>query len=174
MTPVGRVVSRRFTGFGSWLDRGGRALCEACAWVYSMRSLRVVAHRIARNTYVLSELDSQALYEVLSAPIGVDVAVVVPLVPGRKHVLPDAQWGRVAVDELALDFTAADRDRLAAMSRLQAAGFTEAALVRPAPDHRTMTRIPSERWPAVLADWDALAPWRAAAPWWHLGIRATR
>lgn len=174
MTQVGRVVSKRFTAYDSWTDRGGRTLCAACTWVYTTPSLRTATHRITRSPHSLSELTPQGLHDALSAEIGADAAVVVPLAPGRKHLLPEAQWGRVTVDDLALDFTDADRGRLAAMTRLRAAGFTETALARPAPDHRTLTRTPPETWPEVLTDWDALAPWRSAAPWWHLSMRATR
>ncbi|MGO4205326.1 hypothetical protein AB4Z09_27025 [Rhodococcus sp. TAF43] len=40
----------------------------------------------------------------------------------------DAQWGRLTVDDLAIDWTAADRERLEVMAGLRDRRFSETAL----------------------------------------------
>lgn len=80
----------------------------------------------------------------------------------------------MTVDDLALDWTDADRDRLQVMARLRGRGFSETALAAAAPDYRTLTRLDPETWPAIFDDWATLDPWRAAPPWWQLAARALR
>jgi hypothetical protein len=53
MTPVGQVISRRFTGFESWTNLAGRHLCQVCVWVYRNRPLRSEAHIVTRKPKAL-------------------------------------------------------------------------------------------------------------------------
>lgn len=174
MTAVGQVVSKRFTGYSSWTNSAARTLCAACTWAYRTPALRSAAHLVTRGPAALTTLTPTNLHQVLAGPIDARTAIIVPLVPGRKHLLPDAQWGRVTVDDLALDWTAADRDRLQVMARLRGRGFTETVLAAAAPDYRTLAGLAPEAWPAIFDDWAALDPWRAAPPWWQLASRALR
>ncbi|WP_206032253.1 hypothetical protein [Rhodococcus sp. A14] len=98
MTPVGQVISRRFTGFESWTDLAGRRLCAVCVWVYRNRPLRTDAHVITRSPATLRAANPALLHWVLSIPVGADTAAIVPLRPGRKHLLPDARWVHVSVN----------------------------------------------------------------------------
>ncbi|SED97468.1 hypothetical protein [Rhodococcus koreensis] len=174
MTPVGQVISRRFTGFESWTNLAGRHLCRVCVWVYRNRALRADAHIITRDPATLTPADPALLHRVLSAPVGADTAVIVPLRPGRKHLLPDACWGRVTVDDAGLKWTAADADRLAVMRRLLGQGFSEVMLRQGTPAYPVLSRLPADEWPRVLDDWCRLGPWRQAGPWFEVGLRASR
>ncbi|QHE73545.1 hypothetical protein GFS60_07205 (plasmid) [Rhodococcus sp. WAY2] len=98
MTPVGQVVSRRFTGYESWTNLACRYLCAVCVWVYRHRPLRTDAHIVTRDPVTLRPANPALLHQVLSTTIDADTAVIVPLRPGRKHLFPDARWGQVTVD----------------------------------------------------------------------------
>ena len=95
MTPVGQVISRRFTGYESWTNLAGRHLCQVCVWVYRHRPLRSEVHIVTRSPATLQAANPSLLRQVLAAPVGADTLVIVPLRPGRKHLLPDARWGFV-------------------------------------------------------------------------------
>ena len=174
MFPVGQVISRRFTGFESWTNLSGRKLCQVCAWAYRARTLRVGAHIVTRGPATLRPANPALLQQVLSTTIGADTAVIVPLRPGRKHLIPDAIWGGVTVDDTRLMWAADDAGRLAVMSRLRGHGFTETMLRDNAPTYSVVHRLPADRWPQVFDDWNLLTPWRHADPWWEVGLRATR
>ncbi|MBC2644676.1 MULTISPECIES: hypothetical protein [unclassified Rhodococcus (in: high G+C Gram-positive bacteria)] len=174
MSPGGQVVSRRFTGYESWTNLAGRRLCEVCVWGYRHRSLRTGAHIVTRGPVTLTPANPALLHQVLSTTIDPDTAVIVPLRPGRKHLLPDARWGTVTADDAQLSWTSADAHRLAVMRRLRGHGFTETMLGDDAPSYPVLSRVAADQWPQVFDDWNHLALWRQARPWFEVGLRATR
>ncbi|MFC9362549.1 hypothetical protein ACFTZB_38995 [Rhodococcus sp. NPDC057014] len=174
MFPVGQVISRRFTGFESWTNLAARKLCQVCAWAYRDRTLRSAAHIVTRDPATLRPATPALLHQVLSTTLGADTAVIVPLRPGRKHLIPDAIWGAVTIDDTHLTWQDHDAARLVVMSRLRGHGFTETMLRNNAPTYSVLHRLPADRWPQVFDDWNLLAPWRHADPWWEVGLRATR
>lgn len=174
MTPAGKVVSRRFTGFESWTNLSGRCLCAVCVWVYRHKPPRTDAHIVTRGPMTLRAANPALLHQVFSAPVDANTAVIVPLRPGRKHLLPDARWGQVTVDDTSLAWTAADAARLEVLRRLRACGFSERMLRDDSPAYPVLRRVAAEQWPQVFDDWNHLAPWRHADPWWQVGLRATR
>ena len=173
MTAVQDVVSNRFTGYHSWINPRGDGLCEPCTWGYRHRPLRTEVHLVHRDRPKLETLTDAQLAAALASPIPADIAVIVPARSGRKHVFPDAEWGHVAAADANLTWRRRDADVLAAMTRLRAAGFTEANLAAPAPPFTIVQALHPTDLPAVLADWATLDPWRSAPPWWHLGLRAS-
>lgn len=174
MTPVGQVISRRFTGYESWTNLAGRHLCQVCVWVYRHRTLRTHAHVVTRCPASVTLANRDLLRRVLSTPVPADVAVIIPLRPGRKHLLPDAQWGHLTVDETHLRWSEGDAARLTVMSRLRGLGFTEVMLRDDAPSYTVLHRVPADQWAIVFDDWERLGAWRHADPWWQVGIRASR
>lgn len=173
MVPIRGAVSGRFTAYRSWTNMTGARLCAACAWAYRTPQLRRMAHRITRRPDTITAVSAAELFAALCDPIDADTAFTVPTA-GRKHLLPDAQWGRIYVDETAVSFTADDRRSLVAMARLRGAGFSEPALFASEPSYRVLAIVPHERWEDIFDDWMTLDLWRAADPWWQIGIRATR
>ncbi|MFT7022444.1 MAG: hypothetical protein ACJA07_001528 [Rhodococcus sp. (in: high G+C Gram-positive bacteria)] len=174
MTPVGMAVSRRFTGYDGWIDPGGRQLCAVCAWLYQHKPLRTEAHIITRRPKTMAVAPPQLLRKVLSRKVDTNTAVVIPLVPGRKHILSHARWGQVAVDDTTITWWSEDPVRLGALSRLRAVGFSESALMHEAPAFAVLRTLPQARWRAVFDDWTLLAPWRAADLWMRVGMKASR
>lgn len=173
LTPTRHVVSDVFTGFDGWVNAAGAGLCAGCSWGYRTPRLRAVAHLVTADPPRLAELTAGRLGDHLDRPVPPDVALVVPLRPGRKHLLPEAGWGRVTVDDTQLPWTAADCARLAAMRRLRARGFGSRMLAAPAPPWSVLRRLPRPWWRDVDLDWAQLAPWRTRRPWFDLAILAT-
>ncbi|WP_458682613.1 hypothetical protein [Prescottella equi] len=56
MTPVGQVISKRFTGYSSWTNSAARTLCAACTWAYRTPALRSAAHLVTRGPATLTTL----------------------------------------------------------------------------------------------------------------------
>src|SRR5664279_79648 len=121
----------------------------------------------------MTSLTPAALLDVLSAPLTTRSAVVLPLHRNRKHVLPEARWGRLCVDDAPLDWTAGDADRLQAMTRLRALGFSTTAMTRPAPPITVLRQLPMSTYAAVITWWDELRPWRPNTPWIAAAALAT-
>jgi hypothetical protein len=113
------------------------------------------------------------LTALLQAALPPAAAVALPLKPGRKHVLPGAQWGRVATGDACLPWTGQDAHRLKVMLRLRDDGFGSRMLAAPAPPFPVLRRLPRRRQVAVLQDWAALEAWRARRPWLDLAARLT-
>ena len=173
LVPTRDVVSKVFTGYDTWRDPSGSGLCPACTWAYRTPELRAVAHLVTFAPPCLQQLEPAALADLLSVAVPADLAVIVPLRPGRKHLLPAAVWGRVTVDDAQLPWTAADADRLAAMRRLRALGFGSRMLTEPAPVWSVLRKLPRNWVDQVLTDWAALDPWRSRPPWFDLAVRAS-
>lgn len=104
-----------------------------------------------------------------SGPLGTDSALVVPLRPGRKHLLPMATWGRVAVEDVDLGWNHQELARLRQIDRLRALGFGSRMLTAAAPPFQVMRTLTPEQFPQVLDAWSQLEPWRQpGTPGWHL------
>lgn len=172
VSPASAAVSRTFTGFDSWKCPAERGLCAPCVWAYRTPAWRRDIHRVTTDPGV-DRLSPVKLGQILSAPLSVEVAVIVPLRPGRKHVLPHARWGEVAVDDVSLPWRSSDVALFAAVRRLRSAGFGVRDLREPSPPFQRMQTIAGRRWPAVLSDWEILAPMRPMSVWWELAMRAS-
>jgi hypothetical protein len=170
---VTAAISKLFTAFDGWHDPTRPGLCHPCAWAYRDPTLRRHAHLVT-TTPNLVQLTAASLADELSAgPIASDTALIVPLRPGRKHLLPEARWGAVTTDSATIPWTSADSTRLAAMTRLRDDGFGTRMLRQPAPAWQVLHTRPTEHWSRILADWAQLDAWRHRPPWLDLGLHAT-
>lgn len=174
LTVIRQVVSRNFTAFDSWSDPAGAGLCRACTWAYRSPMLRTIPHLVVRCPEMLTALSTDQLRTELRRQLAPDVTVVVPLRPGRKHVLSDAAWGHVATDEHLLTWTAEDAHRLGIVERLLALGYRASQLLQPAPPYPQTARLTRADAVTALQAWPELAPWRARRAWMAVATRALR
>ena len=170
---VRETVSRTFTGFDGWVDVAAPTMCRVCVWVYTTTALRSDLMVVTSDPPRATKLSKSRLRRVLGHAISSNSAVVVPLRPGRKHILPHARWGRVAVDDVALPWTELDAERLSAAVRLRRCGFSLAALGRAAPAFNTLRTNPHRAWASIFSDWDRLDPWRERPVYLDLAATAS-
>lgn len=168
----GSVISDVFTGFESWVQPGGPLLCQACAWSYRHPVLREQAHLVNNHTGGLRPMTRvQVRHLLLQGALGGELALVVPLRAGRKHVLPLARWGMVQLDDASIGWTSSDAERLRLGLSLVQAGFLPRSLVDPVPPHRELCATSPTRWPRLLEAWRQLDVWRTPLnPWLQLSI----
>lgn len=174
LTPVGLVVSNKFTGIADWADPRGLGLCPACTWGYRTTALRRQMLLVDRIRTELTQLEPAQLYVLLRAPepLGAHLAVSLPLV-GRKHVLPAAQWGRICVDGTTIPWSAQDAGRLARVAALRSAGVAAARLAEDAPPWSAVRSATTAGRVEVLEHWQALEPWRRRRLWLDVAIAVT-
>lgn len=172
LIPTRLVVSKVFTAFDGWRDPTGHGVCAACAWAYQTRSLRRWPYLVTTKPG-LRQLTPADLGRLLQQPLPAEVACIVPLRPGRKHLLPTAHWGRVTVDDASLTWTSADAARLAALRRLRRLGFGPRQLAEPAPAWGVLRRLPPKQRREVHHEWAVLAPWRRSRLWFDVAVLAT-
>lgn len=173
LTRTTQVVSKLFTAFDGWHDATGRGMCPACTWAHTAPELRQHPHLVTTAGTARQLTRTELEHQLLAGPMPSHQALVVPLRPGRKHLLPEASWGHVTTDDARLPWTAGDITRLEALLRLRAAGFGSRMLTADAPPWPVFGRLTPEQWPPVLADWATLAPWRLRRPWLALALHAT-
>lgn len=173
LTRTTQVVSKLFTAFDGWHDATGRGMCPPCAWAHTAPELRQHPHLVTTRGETRRLTRPDLGKQLLAGPLPGDQALVVPLRPGRKHLLPEATWGHVTTDDARLPWAAGDVTRLEALLRLRGHGFGSRMLTDPAPPWPVFSRLTPATWPAVLADWDALKPWRTRRPWLDLALHAT-
>jgi hypothetical protein len=166
------VVSRVFTAFDDWHNPSASGLCPACTWGYRAPGLRSRAHLVTEAPQ-LRQLTHRGLQQLLAAAVPAHVALIVPLRPGRKHLVPEARWGRVTVEDTQLSWGAADATRLAVVRRLRAAGFGPRMLTDPAPSWSVLRHLPPADRADTLRDWAALDGWRRRRPWLEVALHAT-
>ena len=174
LTITRRVISRNVTAFDDWVDPAGPGLCRACTWAYRSPMLRTIPHLVVRFPEMLTPLPTDQLCAQLRKPVTPDVTVVVPLRPGRKHVLSGAAWGHIATDEHLLTWTLEDVHRLGLVERLLALGYRASQLLQPAPPYPETSSLRTIDAAWSLQAWHDLAPWRTRTVWMAVAVRALR
>lgn len=159
------AVSKSFTGFDGWHSATGVRLCPACTWAHTWPSARRVPLLVGK-AHTCASLTRVQLRDLLMAPVGRDVAVVVPLRPGRKHVLPQAQWSMVNTEAGQLHWGTRQVQLLRAVVTLRQFGIPAGALRDPAPPYRAIAALPPAQISAALAAWSQLREWRVAPTVW--------
>lgn len=173
LSRVTAAISKLFTAFDGWQDPTRPGLCHPCAWSYRDPSLRRHALLITTSPTLVPCTGAALAAELSTGPLTPDTALIVPLRPGRKHLLPEARWGAVTTDNATIPWTSTDSTRLAAMARLRDDGFGTRMLRQPAPAWQVLHTRPAEQWPRILADWAELEAWRHRPPWLELSLHAT-
>lgn len=176
LVPARSTVSPAFTGYDDWVDPSGAGLCPPCTWGYRNPALRSEAHLVTRRPATLRAVTCREVHDVLTrGALGPDLALVVPLRPGRKHVLPTARWGRVTVEDTHLPWSARDAALLKALTGLRRRGFGTRMLIEAAPPFAALRKLPRSQWAPTMRDWALLEPWREpAGPWLALALHITR
>lgn len=167
LLPAARVVSRTFTAYDGWSAPSGSGLCAACSWAYRGAGLRRLPQVVHRGG--TTEQGLPAVRAALQQPVTGDSCVIVPR-RGRKHLVPDAQWGRVCLEDAQLPWGAADGDRLRRATWLIGRGFRPRHLLEVSPPWPVLRQVAPADLPTVLRSWDELAPWRGARPWLDVAI----
>lgn len=167
------VVSDKFTAYAGWADPAGRWLCPGCAWGYRTKRLRSQAFLVRRDPPAMCWQTTAQVATLLQQPLPGGIAVVVPLRPGRAHLIDQAHWGAVTSDAGTVPWTAGDAARLRHMLRLRACGFGSRMLREPAPPFTVLHRQPADQWPQITAAWAALSVWRERPPWLRLAVAVT-
>lgn len=173
LAPVRQVVSRSFTAASDWVHPTGAGLCARCTWAYREPALRRCPHHLTRSPARSRPLAADQLLEVLAHPLRPDETITVPQ-GGRKHLLPSASWGRIALDDAQIPWGSADAARLQTVAALRAAGTGEADLRQPTPPWPLLRRHPAGSRADLIATWSTLDPWRTRTLWLDLALIATR
>lgn len=165
--PASRILTSQF---GSWDvimedPKGGRWLCEPCAWAY-----RSVPYRRSPAVVTVDGADDGAvskvmwanradLVQMLSRPIPSTMALSIPL-SGKKIVLPTARWGMVATDTRVMRWTSRNHHQLQAALELRALGAGESALAEPSPPYFLLDKTELDQHARIKFLWDVLRPVR--------------
>ncbi|WP_304119275.1 hypothetical protein [Mycolicibacterium bacteremicum] len=159
------IISEKFTGFDAW-PFGSRRLCVPCAWAYT-RQPTTQPSLLITATAVTEYSVAAGLAEVLTAgPLSTSQAVVLPTAR-RRHILPTAEWGRLATDGLVVAWDHISAALLADLAWLRATvGATWPQLHRAAPPTRVLRVQPADTWVRILTAWEALHAWRTVPPLW--------
>lgn len=172
LVPTGQVISRHL-GREGWVDPCGAGVCPACTWSYRQPALRAVPHLICRHPPALAALTRPALAQALSRAVPADQALTVPTRMARKHLLPQAAWGRVFYDNAGLPWSGQDAARLGLLARLRALGVGAGEFTSPAPPYRVLRAHPAPARQEIQHAWGELTGWRDRPIWLHLALTAT-
>ena len=133
LTPTSQVVSAKFTGYDDWVGPSRFGVCRDYAWALRTKDLRLYPLLVRHTRPSVTQATRTELAALLAGPLPVEVAVTVPLRPGRKRLLPSARWGHVTTDNTTMRWGQGDAARLQAMQRLRRSGFGGRMLTGPAP-----------------------------------------
>lgn len=170
---IERIVSPTFTAFDSWRQPASQQLCAACAWAHREQDLRRRPYLIS-TTPTLEPLTPERLLDRLKSPVGSQEAITLPLRPGRKHLLTEASWGALRIDDATLEWTVADATRLEVVTQLLRRGVRPAHLSFPTPPWDVLSALPRQAAVEMMSLWSALSPWRHSPPWMTLAVHVTR
>lgn len=174
LTATREVVSAVFTGYDHWVHPAGPGLCEGCTWSYRTPSLRSTISLVTRDPARYQALDRTTCLAILQCAVPAGMALVVPLRPGRKHLLPIAQWGMVATDAAVVPWNAREAALLQLVVELRRHGFGSRMLMEPAVPFTMLQRLPAAVGDWVMAVWGQLDEWRVAdSPWFPLALHVS-
>ena len=173
--PAGSVISRNFTGFDEWADPGAEVICRGCAWGFTAPDGRTAMRVVRRDPVGMAVLSPAGVRELLvCGPLPAGWALVVPLRPGRKHLLSQARWGVVTVDDARLPWGSAEVARMRVAVRLRRLGISAAALSAAAAPFGQVQGLTALARLEVLTLWPQLQIWREdGSPWMRLVQRVT-
>lgn len=174
LTPTRDVVSGVFTGYDNWTHPGGPGLCDACSWAYRTPELRTTITAVFRRPARCQHLDRDSCLGLLQCAIPAGMALVVPLRPGRKHLVPIAAWGMVCTDAAVMAWTAREAALLQLVVELRRLGFGSSMLLERSVPFAMMQRLPAAAGDWVRGVWPRLDPWRLPdGPWLPLALHVT-
>lgn len=174
LTATREVISPTFTGYENWVHAGGPGLCEPCTWGYRTPALRTAITVVFRQPARCQQLDRASCLGLLQCAIPAGMALVVPLRPGRKHLLPIAQWGKVCTDTAVMAWTAREAALLQLVLELRRLGFGSHMISQPAVPFPMMQRLPAAVADWVMGVWPQLDPWRRPdGPWLPLALHVS-
>ena len=174
LTATREVVSPVFTGYDHWTHPAGPGLCAGCSWAYRTPALRSTISLVTRGPARCQVLDRATCLAILQCAVPAGMALVVPLRPGRKHLLPIAQWGMVATDTAVVPWSAREAALLQLVVELRRHGFGSRMLMEPAVPFAMLQRLPAAVGDWVMATWGQLDQWRAAdSPWFPLALHVS-
>ena len=173
--PAHQALSPNFSAYDTWTSPSHRWLCAACTWAYTTPALRSTTHRITTTATLQSLTRTQALDLLRSHPLTSDEALVMPLRPGRRHLLPTAPWGHITTDPGPIPWTSTDTHLLTEYAALRQRGFTPADLASRAPDFKRLQRCGGPDLAGTLNLWKRLDPWRCPdSPWLAIASHVTK
>ncbi|WP_394277265.1 hypothetical protein [Luteococcus sp.] len=173
--PAREAISRNFTAYDQWTHPAQPWLCAACTWTFTDRDLRTLPHLITTPHQIRSLTTADAFHLLAAGPLGPHQAVVIPLRPGRRHLLPTARWAHVCTDTGCLPWPPADAHLLTTYAWLRRLGFSPTDIANPAPAYPTLRRHPAPERGRILATWQHLDPWRSPdSPWLPLASCITK
>lgn len=174
LVSTGKVVSSSFCGFSTWSSPNGPGLCACCTWLFRDAGARTQIQHVLTDPSRLRPLTRTQLRHVLSRPIGALESLVVPQ-SGRKHLLPEATWGLVTLDDAQIPWSQADADLLQIVATLRRRGAGEQALHGTTPPWALLRGLPARDRGEVMRLWSNLDSWRQGRMLWlELAIIATR
>ncbi|GAA1435851.1 hypothetical protein GCM10009616_34010 [Microlunatus lacustris] len=168
------MVSKTFTSYASWANPNGAGICTRCAWGYRTADLRLSPHLITRCPSLTRLTKPEVATLLAGGRLDAAAALLVPLRPGRKHLIAEAGWGQVTLDDVQLPWTDRDAALLSLVIDLRSLGFGSRMLTAAAPPWPVLRRLPASSWAEVMNSWSQLQPWRApASPWLALALHTT-
>lgn len=174
LVAAAQAISKSFTAYDSWRHPHQPWLCPSCTWGYTNQHLRTEPHLVTLNPPTCTLSPTDQLHALLtSGALSPTTAVVLPMRPGRRHLMPVAEWGRITIDTGPTPWSSHDAALLTTYTTLRRQGFTPPALALPAADFRTLRRCSDPG--AVMRDWALLAPWRRPdSPWIAIAAKLTK
>lgn len=165
LVATSQAVSKHYRGWDGWVDPCGSGVCLGCLWSFRTPLLRSVAHWIHRDPHMLVAVSPEELTARLSQGLGGSDALLLPLQPGRRHLIQLAQWGTITTDDGPLQWTGEDARRLVAYHRLRCLGFRHSQLAAATPVWQALLGLSNEQVAQVLRWWPELDAWRANPAW---------
>lgn len=173
LVDVRKVVSRKFTAYDGWVAPGGAGICHACTWAYRSPLLRSVAHEVRQSPELLTPLDRTRLGTVLSGPVPADMAVIVPLRPGRKHLISDAEWGCVTSEYGSVPWDEAAAQCVRTVHHLRRMGFSCSEIQQSALPWRKAATMTNTDLLEGMELWSSLDRWRQRPAWLEIALHTT-
>lgn len=167
--PIDTVVSRNFTAWDG-LDAAAKGFCETCAWGYSDPTLRTRPILITVETAHVASRDE--LRRLLSHPLTNQQALTLP-VSGKKHLLPNLEWGCVASDDGSLLWSDDAAALMTTLLTMRGIGATEKDLLTAAPPAHLLLSSYQAQARQIFSAWETMNDWRGT-PYWDVAVKASR
>lgn len=156
---IKRIASNRFTNWDSYSNDDKPVWCNSCIWSFTEQSNRTEAIYVSGNI-LYQCYQVQSFKPLLMQPMD-EQSFLSAALKKNKHVLPYAQWGKIQIEDISLQWRQKEINWLMNIERLVDLGFLIGDIKNDvSPSFKIVSKLSSSEITEAYQLWESISPLR--------------